>query len=369
MNIIEGANGAVTAVAKLIDFVKNNIAGHVSDMSMTNITKITRAEPITVVSQDCANLKDLSSIMHTLCSIYSGYFLQTVAVMTKLNNIEVVRLLDRLNPDRDATGFLLQGRQASFESIENYAHSLPIQKVLSAEDASRPSGGKDTSTEAGKMLYENQNLAVGKMLNVSISAMDKDDREHTVVIPVTVRLSPRVLNDESISLIFTHKKGESDIVERYHDMRAGKISGIKDMIFCEDLIREYRRAALKDTSGTLREIVRRANNARSYGVLTKNPSLAVCSNLYVISQDTANMIEAKVGQKFSSALGREKLFEGTYGMVIAVVNPEWEKVTFYINHVAAPATFKFRDLEVKGGKSPDIENIMKAVMEGRAPVF
>lgn len=373
MDIVGNFNSTLTAVAKMVDYFRSNVAGHLSDQSLSKVTKITRVEPLTVVSHDCVNYEHLPVLMDTLSSLYSGFYLQAVAILTRLNNIETVRILDKLTPDRDATGFLLQSK-AITESIqlqlaENYIHSLPTRQVMALErqvSGQEPIAGKDI----GKQLHEMTNLAVGRLLNVEISAENSAGVVSTYVIPMTVRLSPALLNEESISHIFTHRKEDTGLVERYHAWRAGRISLIKDAIFCQDLIREYRRAAIKDQTGTLQEIVRRVNNSRTFGLLTKNPSLATASNLYLISKNTAKMIEGKTGQSFKTLQGREKILENTYAMIVGVVDPEWDQVTFYYDGIAQPSTFTIRQLKTaNGNKGPDIGDIVKSLMVGQAPTF
>lgn len=372
MDLLATMNTTVTAVAKVIDYFKNNVAGHLSDSSLTGITKLTRAEPLTVISQDTANLEYLPDLLNTITSIYSGYFLQAVAMLTRVNDIEVIRILDRLNPDRDSSGFLLQARytQESADSLilQNYKFSLPTREILAAEATDINDPRFDQTNH--KSIYETANLAVGKMLSVDIATTDSNGCQVLTKIPVSVRLCPAVLNQESLTHIFTHRKEDTGIVERYHSWRAGRITLIRDMIFCQDLINEYRRAAINDKSGVLNEIIRRVNNNRAFGLLTKNPSLAVASNIYVMSAADARSIEAKVGNKFSSAKGREKILENTYAMIIAVVDDEWRQVTFYFNGIAQPSTMSINAIKSAAkGKGPDIGDVMRSLLEGKAPTF
>jgi hypothetical protein len=370
-------NSALSTVARVTDYFKSNVAGHVTDNSLTQLTKLTRAEPMTLISQDCANLEYLPSLLNTMTSIYAGYFLQAVAMMTTaVRNIEVVRVLDALNPNRDSTGYLLQGRHDAVQNdvtkfliSEGMKFSLPTKRILAAEGA-EIARQQDTI----KVVYELENLAVGKLINVDIDVPNTlpDARSPvcSVTIPITIRLAPYIVNNDSLSYIFTHRKEQQSLVERYHSWRSGRISLIKDMIFCQDLIDEYRRAALKDKSGALQEMTRRVNANRGYGLLTKNPSLAISTNLYVISSDAAEAIEAKLGFRFNSKDGREKIFEGTYAMIIAVVDTEREIINFYFNGIAQPSTISVRSLKASSNKKgPDIGDIMRVLLEGRAPTF
>lgn len=370
-------SGAISAIGKAVDYIKNNIAGHAHDGSMTDVTRLTRAEPLTIISQDCGTLEILPELLNTLTNVYSGYFLQAAAMLGRATvSPEVIRILDKLNPNRDSSGYLLEARQSktpAFESIHqvssNYRFSLPTNEVIAAEALDTQIGGKSDATNT-KVIYETAQLAVGKLINVDISVCTEDGKTLNITVPVNVRLSPALLNAETIGYIFTHKKEDNGIVERFHSWRAGRISLIKDMIFCQDQIDAYRRAAIKDKTGTLNEIARRTNNARTYGLLTNNPSLAVSSNIYVLTKSAAMDIEGKVGQQFKNPKGREKIFEDTYAMIVAVVDPEWEKVTFYYRDIALPSEISFRALKSSGkNKGPDVGDIMRSLLEGRAPTF
>lgn len=373
MDVISTTNATLTAVAKALDYFKTNVQGHLSDTSLTGITKLTRSEPLTILSQDCANLAELPDIMNTLVNVYAGYYLQTVAILTRVNDLEVVRILDRMNPDRDSSGFLLGGRYTT-ETAHNlvkdsYKFSLPTRQVIAAEAHSDETDSEMMSSTNQKLLNENANMAVGKLINVSITVDGSGGDPKTVNIPVSIRLSPAFLPDDTISHIFTHRKLDTGIVERFHAWRNGRIDFIRDGIFCQDLINEYRRAAIKDRTGTLNEIVRRVNNARTFGLLTKNPSLATASNVYVLTDRAAKAIEAKTGLRFNNAKNREKLFEDTYAMIVAVVNPDWGQVTLYFNGISSASTFSIRSLKSGKDKGPDIADIMKSLFEGTAPSF
>lgn len=364
--------GLATTIAKAFDFFNRNVAAHVNNTSMIGVSSLVRAEPLTIVSNDCANLEYMPDIMNTLTSLYSAYYLQTAAILGKANSIEVVKILDSLNPNRDSTGFLLQGRLATMgETIDNGKFSLPLERVLAAEaEGDRPSKG-DIDSVNKSAIYEASNLAVGKVLNVDIAFTNEEGCTKSVVLPVSVRLSPSILPVETISYIFTHRNQDISLTESYYAWRAGRRSAIADGIFAQNLINEYRKAAIMDRSGTLQEIIRRATNARSYGALTNNASLAISSNLYVLSKAASLEIEHKTGKKFSSAVDRMKMLDGTYAMIIVVIDPDKEMVDFYFNGIEAPSRISVRSLKFsgKGKDGVDISDVLKSLLNNQTPTF
>jgi hypothetical protein len=356
-------NTTLQTIAKSISEIKNNVTNYYTTQSLAEATKLTRVEPLTIFSKDCLSLEIMPDVAQSLLSIFAGYYLQAVSILTKVNDVEVVRILDKLNPDRDETGFLLSeqvGRESlSNLCLESYEFSLPHQRVISMEQ------DKDTVTH----LMEMSNLSVGKLLNLEICytkqthGIDSEDR--TVKVPVSIRLMSSVIPNASINHILTYKSEDNSLLERFHSWRSGRIGFIKDLIFCQDLIDEYKKANISDESNTLQEIIRRVNNAKKYGLLTKNPSLVSASNIFVITEEVAREVESKLGGKLSNSKIRQKAFDNTYAMIIAVVDREWERVTFYTRGMAAATDLSFKEIKSAAkGKGPDILDLMKSFNQG-----
>lgn len=349
---------ALTAVAKLINAVRNNITSFYSTRSLSEVTKLTRVEPLTIVSKDCLNLDYMPDITNSLLSIFAGYYLQAIAMLTKVNDVEVVKILDKLNPDRDETGFLLMDSVAK-ESIkhlvlESYKHRLPSFSSIALE----------ATQDEGKYLNEVTNLSVGKLINVDISYSndDGDDKPKKVTLPVNVRLMASVIPNSTITHLLTHKTEDIGLVERYHAWRSGRISFIKDLIFCQDLIDESKKATIGDETGTMQEIMRRVSNSKKYGLITKNPSLVSASNLFVISEEIARDIESRLGGKLSNPRVRQKAFDNTYAMIIAVVDRDYERVTFYTRGISAATDVSIREIKAANkGKGIDIADVLKSM--------
>lgn len=356
----------VQTVAKVVNAVKN-VTNYYTTSSLAEVTKITRVEPLTILSKDLLSTECMPDVQGTLLNIFAAYYLQAVDIMTKVNDVEVIRTLDRLNPDRDGTGFLLEnksGADRSIFSLEAYQHSLPmpgVRKVALEDDNSK------------NPLYEQSNLAVGKLLSVRLGGgVTGEDGQVSkpVSIQVAVRLATNVVPDPTILHLLTFKSEDNSLTERYHAWRAGRISFIRDLIFAQDLIDEWKRASIGDNTDTVQEIIRRVNNSKKFGLLTKNPSLVSASNIFVISETTAREVELKLGGKLSNPKVRQKAFDNTYAMIIAVVDREYQRVTIYIRGTVAATDVSIRELQAANkGKGPDITDMLRALNIGSPMSF
>ncbi len=353
--------------------------------SLTEITKLARVEPMTVVAKDCLNLEYLPDVLQTLLNIFAGYYLQAVSLSARIDNVKVIKVLDRLNVDRDESGYFA-ALNASLESakdiqnisMESYRFRLPTSKNRLAIESVSALDMEDKLPEAAlggaglnKIVTESANMAVGKMIDVKISAgFGEDNKPRDIVIPVSIRLVPATIPTSSIVHILALKQEDNTLVERFHAWRAGRISFIKDLIMCQDLIDQHKAALMHDEEGVYSEIIRRANNAKKYGLLTSNPSLVSASNLFILSEESAKEVENKLGGKLSNPRIRQKAFENTYAMVICVIDRDYERVTFYYRGIAQETEVSVASIRNSSkSKGPDILDIFKSLSQGSAASF
>lgn len=366
------------AIANFINRAKE-ITNYYKDKSLTDVTKLTRVEPLTIISRDLINLEYMKDVNHALLNIFSGYYLQAVSILTKINDIEVIKILDKLNPDRDETGFLMS-ESVSRESIsnlliDNYQYKLPSALRISTEDDDQFK--QNSKTDDIKTITDISNLSVGKLINITINynqtdeMNEKNDKPKSVTIPVNIRLMVSALPNSTLTKLMASKTEDISLAERYHAWRSGRINFISDLIFCQDLIDAHKKATISDESGTMQEISRRVSNAKKYGLLTKNPSLVSASNIYVISEEIARDLESKYGGKLASPRTRDKLFENTYAMIIAVVDREWERITFYSRGISSSTDLSIKEIKAaaKGTNGADIMDILKSFNNGMSPNF
>ena len=348
-------------IVRLVNVVKDNVTNFYTTKSLSEATKLTRVEPLTIISKDLLNLEYIQDVNQSLLSMFSGYYLQAVSLLTKINDVQVVKILDSLNPDRDETGWLMEDKVLSKESfrtlvLENYKYDLPKTTNVALEF--------DKSNS--EQLMTISNLSVGKLLDVNIGYTDQKGDNKSVKLPVSVRLMVSVLPNATIGHLLASKTEDTSLTERFHAWRSGRISFIRDLIFCQDLIDEHKRVMIGDESSTMLEIIRRVNNAKKFGILTKNPSLVSASNLFVISEQVAKEIELKLGGKLSNNRIRQKAFENTYAMIIAVVDREYERVTFYTRGINASTDLSVKEIKqmTKNKNGMDIGDILKSMSMG-----
>lgn len=368
------------ASGKVIQTISDivNIAGRINESgkttSLVEFTSAARVEPLTIVGSDCIHLEYLPEVLQSLQSLFSGYYLQAISLTATIGDVKVLKLLDKLNPNRNPTlgNFSTESYKETYQNnwrlaSEAYKFRLPTTKNKLALEAEQDSVKTSLDKNAISDIRDLSNLSVGKLIKVTIKG-NSPDGKGGYDIPISIRLMVSQLPEQSITHLLSMGTEDVSIKERYHAWRSGRISLIKDLIFCQDLITEHKKALMNDKNGTYSEIISRVNKNKQAGLISNNPSLAMASNLIVISDVTARNVEDKMGGKLSNIKVRQKIFDSTYIMILAVIDRQSERITFYHRGIDAATNVGLRDIKISNGKSgPDIGDILKAYTLGNSP--
>lgn len=383
---------ALSLVSKMPDLLRSARSD-----SLIEFTKPTRVEPICLMDDRVVGLSFTSDIMQSLVSIFSAYYLQAVSLSVNVGRVDVIGLLDKINPNRSIDDNLIKGAtnfgnlRSTFESADAYAYGLPVpgeavglecfgleagvyDKLLNA--ARKTEGGdpiEDPNSNATlglgkdtvKLAMDATNLSVGKLLEVEIS-----DGTNKAVFPIGVRLI--VTTTPPGGIVHTLSIGSKDksFKERWHGWRSGQLEFVRDLVLAQDLIDAHKEGLLKDTSGMYTQSLKRRNKNVISAILSGNPSVATASNIIVFADSTRKELERNIGGRLKDFRTREKVFKSTYSMLMVVVDPEWENVTIYHRSIESPTELSAGDLKTMNrGKGPDVAEILKAYTMGTSPSF
>lgn len=368
--------------------VANILEGVTADSkSLIEYTNVARVEPITIIDADVMHQEMLSDVMHSLQNLFTGYYLQAFSLSMNVGDISIVKQLEKFNPSRSigsavgqslgnslnvgaGTGYKISGQigmnSMSMEGLDDFRYRLPVVgdprniHQISMEAAPQSSSSVKDISQATSEL---SNLSVGKLINVDIISGDKK-----ATVPISIRLLANQITSEGMIHILSSGSKEVSFGERWHQWKSGQIEFVRDLIFCQDLIDEHKNHLLDDKEGLYNAILKRRSNNKVAGILTGNFSVATASNLAVLSSITATQVELRTNLTLKNFASRQKIFENTYMMIMAVIDKDWDRVTFYHRGIPEPTTLSARDLKVVNKNSgPDIKDILTAFRAGSSP--
>jgi len=356
-----------------------------SGNSLIEYTAPARAMPITQVDTRAGQLPYIESVLHSMVSIYAGYYLQAWQLSLNVGNVDVIRTLDKLNPNRDPLSGVKGGRLGGFtlqhdmsalpfgvESVyppkaDNYTQKNQSLAATLGEAGAQEPQSAQIDRDFLKQHNENANLSVGKILSLTVES----ENGAKAAIPVLVQL--QVSNVQPALMVHTltlSYKEDKTLTSRFREWRAGMISGINDLLFCDDLILEYRKNLHADKDGHFRQRQRASSKNTAAAILSGTPSVGTASSIYVMVQQTASELELKLKGRLSDFRTREKLFDETKGMLLVVIDDEWQRVTVYHRSIERPTEVSVKEIQRKNKQNgPDILEVLNQYNQRQSPVI
>lgn len=360
--------------------------------SFVRFTQVTRAEPIVILDQRAQSLDYISDVMQSLLALFAAYYLQAAALQTNVGSVNVGKFLGPLNPNRPTFESLNQAlsiangqgthKSTLFQSLEDTSDVLTDiaakGDILSKRFIrnNEPDKGAKSSGNGGKTAIsdtfskgfnESVDLSVGRMYNVTIT-----DNGNSATIPVMIRLLTSVIPSSLLVHILSDgaKVSSSTAKERWYAYKSGELKFWRDLVFAQDLIDEHRQALIEDNTGIYHEILKRRRGNAVSAAVNMGITVATASNMVVITRQTLRELEAAIGGKFENPEVRQKVFERTFLMIVVVIDPDYDHLTFYHRGINLPSELSVRDIKRSNkGNGPDIGELLKMYVMGKAPSF
>ena len=349
----------LTAVGRLTDLMRS-----ATSESLIEYTRDTRVEPIVILDQTLRNQPYITEALHSLVSIFSGYYLQAVSISSNVGNIDVARLLDKLSTERSPIK-TAAGTFGNFLSMESYDVGLPTISNEAFGKKSEPESSSSTDSGAHAKLTDAGNLAVGKMLKVTIK-----ENGHEATIDVSVRLRVKTTGQEAITKLMAGKAKDTSARMRFIQWDTKELSLWRDIVLCSDLIEANKKAMIQDKDGTIATLANRRTKNRIAGIFSGEPSVNNASAMVIISDQTRRQIEKDLGGKIKRFKDRERMFSNTLTMIMMVIDTEWEQLTIYHRGIEDPTQLAVKELKsLNKGTGPDVGEILKAYQLGNSPQF
>lgn len=330
------------------------------DYSVTSIsqyTKATRSEPITMIDSRLQGVEALPNLMTTLTSIYAAMYLQSFALATSRNidGVRIDRVLEKINPNsvKSKGGYVVDllsdKNPLTLPGLGELPNYVTLESSVTTKDAIK------------EVTQFSSNLTTGIVFEAKTT---RDERE--VGIPISVRLIANRMDNGVIQNIFESAVVNRTAKERYHEWRSGGLNFWQDVILCKDIRTNFRKNYIKDKTGLYGEVVKRQQTKVVGNLIGGNPSVSLVSNIMVVSQETIDSFERASTKRFSDERTRNLIFNNVSCLIIAVVDTDYEVVRFYYHDQTVPteATFSALKSGSSNGGAPDVMEILKAFQMG-----
>lgn len=393
----------MSLVTSLSDFVGSVLKGAKGaflfgvsgQSSMAAGISAARVEPITLVDTDVMVSDRLEDLLHTSINLYLAIYLQSVALRgATIGSTQIINRLEALNPTSPGENLAYsleayQAHQASgvLGAIEPEPDALDIPDVLDQLSVENLDGllrnkinptsiargarkgdhkdGKDRvggSDDVSGALRDAPELSVGKVFNVELRV-----DAQTYNIPVTLRLNVTRANRQVLekAMISRFSSGETSL-ERKVKWKTGSINSIFDLITNADALRENYKNLIADKDGVYSKLTPNNTTGLVRSIVAGEATIAQASNILIVSQDTAQRVEAQLGGKFENMAFRQRMLRNTGVMLFIVMDSIRDEATIYLESINGGQLVPGRLLKKSAkGDGPNITEVLKAMVAGQ----
>lgn len=353
--------------------------------SLVTLANELLVQPIFIVSSSLRGLKEVDSINKLMLDLFTGYYIQAINIIINVKDIRVIDAIRILNRADESYMFHL-----GLESIdEDYEYSfLPINistETITQDDLDQINKKLDEMKEATANLRnanreakkatalpeahditKEANLQLGRTITI------KSGKENGMVIqfPVNIKAGIYYLTNKELTEIISSKGPKTGFRYRLDELKSGGISFFKEFVFANDLIDEYKNMRVRNSSASevIEDVSQRTNKGIIEYIRTGQSSISALYGGVTIDKNESLAIERQLGGPLSSPNVREKFFNSTMSMFLAVVDSGYEEVTIYTKDIRKSTTTSFKELSrSKDVNGPAIGEFFKAFQSGMSP--
>lgn len=396
--------------------------------SLEEYVAITRNEHITLIEEHLTSLDYLPGLLDKIQIHLGSNMLAAISLLVGVPEVDVTDVLDKVSTKRDPLGSAIKSgsRLGTFIAGESTRVGLPAYEQLpfvalesrrnkrkgggdvyeadvrntqinypnqthrdehthnnyTAIDQTKSTTNIDRSTKnydstkgkssasLGKDTLRNLNeigsLTTGKQFEV---LFERDGNKAPVVL--TLSLALNTLPTDELKSIIAFSDQMNTFTERMIRAKAGQLSYIKDIIFCNDLIDEARKNRYRDRTGYYRQMMERRSKNWLAGLLSFDMSINNASSVMIVDRETLDSLTAELGGSFDDLEVRNRVFKDTLTVFIAAVDIRWGRVTIYHRGSDTVSTVEVSDLKSSkgGGKQTNVDDIITAYRSGATPSF
>jgi hypothetical protein len=368
---MENTMATVEDLSKLVDMIRNY-----QDLKSTSLSQYTNRCNISsraYIQDEIAEEAVVGDVLKNIQNIYVGWILSALQMDTYVADGRKVRDLLRVVSTESFKGDTIVGVENFFSTMDWINPKDPRESYASKTDKqSKTMELKDVSFPSGRIIQVNFNTVP----NVYSSSGEKVESK-TITVDIFVQLLPRILPSEVceqlIALNFT-----KEMQKRWLQYKAGELRFWKDFIFQFDILSKRRKALKQDKSGDLKNILDTQRSAlfrnliKFFQFFNKDMSAMqnIANSIIILDKRSFDKYSTDAGLNFKRHADRQKFFNKAYAMIVAVIDPMYNRVEMYINGVDAKAIYTYKQMS-SGAKSDKVElvEMMAALNQGQSPRF
>lgn len=355
--------------------------------SITKLIKTLIIEPTIIVSEEAYQSKALDSAANAALDIFTSFYTQAFDILTKIHGKSAVETIDVLSTNNYKTNDLVKiaGSKAAYKGLSYAAGALGYD--LSTEDLKRPVTLNQLDFNSPAMYINDEELNILKVCLEDITKAEKNsvidgayirsirvtiksDAHGVIEIPLTIIGSIKKVTQAELIKVVENQNAKYSMYARWLEYRSGGIS-LGDFIFCNDLIREYKKNRLDKNSSLLGNLTVKDFNSAARQVLTGVKGVEASFGIVIISDNDANYISKAMRVDITKFNGKEKYLSIMQAHNLVILNDDTERCIMLISDLQGEIDTGYAKLMKRSNSGSDnsIYEMMKYMLNNKVPTF
>lgn len=277
------------------------------------------------------------------------------------------------------------GSQAKLMLSDRSKHELHagmegISDINLTHSDGTPFGGNEYPTSIGSVKdagivpndIKETTLPSGRVIAVDFGS-NKGANGGTFKVNMYLQLLPTFIPTD-VAHQFIEMNFTPSVRQRWMQVSAGEISFFKDFLLGQDRRKKRFKALRDDKTGALKEMIERQENNLSSSWLklaqVTPERQNIANTILIFEKNSFDRACNNAGLKFKDFNSRQKFFNKTFSMIVATVDPMYNRIDMYYHGLNAMSTFTFDQMK-KNSKTEavDLMAMMKTFANGMAPKF
>lgn len=424
-----GIFSAVTAAANVIESintaVKNPNSDNINDAlnklhqsgkgsqlaeskgSITKFLSTYTVEPVIIASKGAKEEEIFERVVGMSTDIFCSFYLQTFEVLTGLNGVSATVAIDLLSTNRgDMFSYIQANANATVKDVNDAINSVSRVGKLSWNSSEKDRPDEDSFNYMKALMSDRKTLSLSinledtkvdtknidfkdkvtdnkeltnslyaanfRQLKITIDTEhqpDKGDKiKRTLIIPIQVRAHIIVADINDIANMLTPRAVDKSFTSRFMEWRSGGIS-LSDLIFCGDLIKEYKANRIKDKQDLLGKLVQKEVSAGSNAGGYNADKFEKHYNMFIITKDDKLVLDRSLRGDLNNEKYKQQFLTQGLGLGLSILDSDYERVEFSLKDIRGTSTTSYKNLKKSKESENNYEKIMQALLMNRPMAF
>lgn len=259
-----------------------------------------------------------------------------------------------------------KGKHNEGKKDEKVEKKIKELKQISAIVDYKNSKVADTAADN---LYAIQHRELSIKVNI-VNTKDGVESKHDIILPISVKTHIIATDIQNIINMLKPNDRTKSFGYRLDEYRSGSIS-LKELLFCGDLITQYKKNKLSDKDGLLNIIKQREESSNAK--VLRQPDKLIQGfekfyNMLIVTADEKILLNKHIGGDILNERYKQELLTEARALTISILDDDYERLYVLTKDIRGKSEASYKSIAKKKDNGVSDE-MFKALLANRPPII